>query len=68
VELRAKIPTLRETDVIVDSRNNIICLDGKEYDTPKDVIDMFGDLLEEVMVLREMVEHLGHPDNVYEIN
>ena len=30
--------------------------------------DMFGDLLEEVMVLREMVEHLGHPDNVYEIN
>lgn len=68
MELRAKIPTLRETDVIVDSRNNIICLDGKEYDTPKDVIDMFGDLLEEVMVLREMVEHLGHPDNVYEIN
>ena len=68
MELRAKIPTIRDTDVIVDSRNNIICLDGKEYETPKDVIDMFGDLLEEVMVLREMVEHLGHPNNVYEIN
>ena len=34
----------------------------------KSVVDMFGDLVEEVMVLREMVEHLGHPDNVYEVN
>ena len=68
MELRAKIPTLRETDVVVDSRNNIILLDGKEYQMEKDVVDMFGDLVEEVMVLREMVEHLGHPDNIYEIN
>ena len=68
MELRAKIPTLKETDVVVDSRNNIILLDGKEYQMEKDVVDMFGDLVEEVMVLREMVEHLGHPDNVYEVN
>ena len=68
MELRAKIPTLKETDVVVDSQNNIILLDGKEYQMEKDVVDMFGDLVEEVMVLREMVEHLGHPDNVYEIN
>lgn len=68
MELRAKIPTLSETDVVVDSVNNIISLDGKDYDTPEDIINMFGDLIEEVMVLREMMEHLGYPDNAYEAN
>ena len=68
MELRAKIPTLKNTDVVVDSRSNTILLDGKEFPTEQEIIEMFGDLVEEVMVLREMLEHLGYPENEYEIN